>query len=307
MSARAAVAARPAMPAGPRMASLRIAGAVTAAYLLAFGAALAWRLAGDIGDAILCVAPAIAGALLAATAQADRKQYMARMLAAGAFLPVLLMMWASSHEHAGLWLLAFVAVHVAAFLALILWLASLATRIEPAQGVAPVGEETLLRRLASLARRSGPLRLVPAPVRSRIQFDLLAGERAERSHRVILDVDAAHRAVSVRERLGAHGAAPRDESEADMRTGGEPWFDPSRPEAQRAWTRTLQSTMIDPERLDRVELRIELDRVDFEWPAAGPPDGDAVMTLLAATVTRSGYSWRPRLLPGGKPAAGEPA
>jgi len=285
------------------MPSLRVAGAVTAAYLLAFGAALAWRLAGDLGDSVLCFAPAAAGALLAATSEADRKQYMARVLAGSMFAPALVMMWASSHERAGLWLLVFVAVHIAAFVASIVWLASLATRIDPAEGVVPVGEDLLLRRLASLASSAGPLRLVPAPVRSRIQFDLLGGEEAERTHRVILDVEVARHAVSVRELLGAHAAAPRDGIEAEMRAAGEPWFDPSRPEAQRVWTRTLQSTMIDPEQLARTELRIELDRVECAWPAGGAPDSDAVMALLAATVTRSGYAWRPRLLPNRKSAA----
>ena len=89
-----------------------------------------------------------------------------------------------------------------------------------------------------------------------------------------------------------------------MRIAGEPWFDPPRPQAQAIWSRTWQTTMLMPQRLVQVTLEIELDRARLQAGVLPPADSDALVTLLAALVTRSGYTWRPHLLPtpGGPPA-----
>lgn len=279
----------------PRMHPLGAVGVVVSGYLALFGAALGWRLARDAGDGLVCAAPVILAVVLAATSQADRRQYVARLFAAALFLPVGLMMWASSHEQAGLWLLAFALCHVLVFLALVVWLASFATRIDAPPGVTPVGADVLRRRLATLCESAVP----QAVARDAGGCQWLVDLHAEgRTHRVLLEIDEHNRAVGVREFLGASGAAPHTEAERSLRAAGEPWFDPSRPEAQATWSRTWQSTMIESERLARAALQFDLDRVVAVPGERSPIDGEALVTLLAAVVTRSGYAWRPQLLPG---------
>jgi len=111
------------------MTSLYPVSVVSALYLLIFGAAL-WRLlGGDAAELVLCLLPALVAAWLSCTSRAGRRQYVARLVAAVLFLPIGLMMWASSHAGGGLWLILAASMHVLAFLVLILWLASYATRI----------------------------------------------------------------------------------------------------------------------------------------------------------------------------------
>lgn len=162
------------------LASLRPAGIVLAIYQLAFGAALYVVLRGDLLDAALCFGPVALVAALALTSQADRKQYIARLLAAALFLPIGLLFWASSHPAGGWMLVALAAAHVAAFVLVIAWLARLATRI-------------------------------------------------------------------------------------------------------------------DPDRLVATNVRFDGDEVRFDYPPGTAVDDDAVITLFAALVTRSGYAWAPRL------------
>lgn len=277
-----------------RMRPLGAVGAVAAAYGFLFGALLWWRLAGDVGDGILSVAPAIVVIALAFTSQADRRQYVVRIFAAMAFLPLGLMMWAGSHDRGGLWLLWFALVHVIVFLAMVVWLASFATRIDPAGHVAPVGADVLRRRLESLAAAIPSVAMGGAE-RDRWIVDLRAQEPEGRTHRIVLQVDEGRREVRVREFLGAAGAAPADH-EKDLRAAGEAWFDPSRPEAQAVWSKTLQSTMIEPDRLERAPLKLDMDRAELLEGGGGLIDGEALVTLLAALVARSGYVWRPQLL-----------
>jgi hypothetical protein len=64
--------------------------------------------------------------------------------------------------------------------------------------------------------------------------------------------------------------------------------------------------MIEPERLAAAKVAFSADEAIVELPDCFPADADACMTLLAAVVTRSGYEWRPLLLPvsgrhGGRP------
>ena len=280
------------------MRPLGIAGATVAGYLLLFGVALWWWLAGDLVDGVLCAAPGALGVALAATSRKDRRQYVMRVLAAGMFMPVLLAMWASSHERASLWLLAFVLLHVAAFLVVLVWLGSYATGLDPLAGVAPVSRQLLRARLLSLHEALGPRVTLSETGPDAWTFDFHSAAADGRTHRVALALDEARHAVSVREMLGATAAAPRTEHEASMRAPGEPWFDPARPQAQAFSSRSWQSTMIEPERLAQAALAFDLDRVAAIPAERLPKDGEALVTLLAALVTRSGYAWRPRLLPG---------
>jgi len=280
------------------MRPLGAAGFVVSAYLALFGGALWQHLAGDAGEGIVCAAPAVLAAVLSATSQTDRRQYAARLFAALLFLPILLVMWATSHERADPWLFAFALGHLLGVLAVVAWLASFATRIDPAPGVAPVGLEGLRRRVASLSASVVPLCAMREVRPNEWLLDLREPAAEGRTHRVRLEVDEQRHAVRVGEFLGASGAAPRAEHEASMRGPGDHWFDPTRPDAQSIWSRTWQSTMIEPERLARAAQQLGPD--GFEQPAKemSPVDGETLVTLLAALVTRSGYAWRPRLLPG---------
>lgn len=83
-----------------RMGPLGAVGFAVSAYVAVYGIALWHHLAGDLADGILCAAPAALAVALAGTSQTDRRQYVARLFAALMFLPALLLMWASSHDHA---------------------------------------------------------------------------------------------------------------------------------------------------------------------------------------------------------------
>ena len=126
-------------------------------------------------------------------------------------------------------------------------------------------------------------------------MEAVSSAQDKRSHRIVLAIDGARHEVEVREYLGASGAAPRDAAERSMRGIGDPYFDPSRPDAQAVWARTWQSTMIVPDVLacTRVELTGDRAQPAQDWT---PATDDAAITLFAAVVTRSGYAWQPRLL-----------
>ena len=266
---------------------------VTFGYALVFGAALWHGLRGDPMDAAICLAPAIAVLFLGRTSQADRRQYVVRLFAAAMFLPALLMMWASSQPNAGLWLIGFVVVHIAALLILVWWLASFTTRIEPRPSAERVSEERLGRRLASLDRGDGACYFHRGDTAAEIIMDLR--EDADRTHRVRFDVASGEHVVRVQELVGASGARPRTASERSMRTLGDAPLDPARPDAQKIWARTWQTTMIIPERLAATRTEFSGDTVRFTLPDDYPQDTEAWVTLMAAVVTRSGYAWQPRL------------
>ena len=82
-----------------------------------------------------------------------------------------------------------------------------------------------------------------------------------------------------------------------MRTLGEPICDPTRPQAQKISSRVAQATMIDPARLQATRLVLDDGRAAPAPHAvrATATDPDAVLTLLCALVTRSGYAWQPLL------------
>jgi hypothetical protein len=127
-------------------------GIVVFAWLLAFGAALAWGLGAGLPGIALCATPAVLAAVLAMTSQADRRQYVARLFAAFLFLPAGLLMWAASDERAGLWLLLYALLHAAAIGAV--QAARYATRIEA--GATDSSPSRCCRRFASLAAATPP-------------------------------------------------------------------------------------------------------------------------------------------------------
>lgn len=264
------------------------------AYVGVYGIALWQHLAGDLADGILCAAPAELAVVLAGTSQTDRRQYVARLFAAMMFLPALLLMWASSHDHADLWLIAFGIGHALGIVAAVVWLASFTTRIDPAAGAMPSGIETLRKRIASLAETIGQQCAMHAARPHEWMLYLREPEAGGRIHRVRLDIDQRRRAVAVREFVSASGAAPRNADEASMRGPGDAWFDPTRPDAEAIWSRTWQSTMLEPAQLARAALQLGRNQIE------PPVNGEKLVTLLAVVVTRSGYAWRPRILPGKK-------
>ena len=298
----------------PRMAPLGLLPVAAVAQLAAMGG-LAWAWLAIAGaepgvlEALICAAPALLAFGLGFTSQADRQQYVARLVACAAMLPVLLMMWAGSQDAAdaapntGLlarqpWIFftAFALLHVALFLAAVAWLAASVTRVEAAPRSAPVPDAVLVQRLRSLAAAGVPIDVTAgaAPGGWAVALRLAA---AGRTHRVLLQIGERRRTVRVRERLGASGAAPRDAGEASMRSIGDPAFDPTRPDAQRVASRVAQASMIDPARLQATTLVLRDGQAEPapQAVAATTADPDGVVTLLCALVTRSGYAWQPLL------------
>ena len=303
MSARALPGAAFALQ--PRLSGLThvgVAGTVLAASGGA-GCALGLLAAGvpfDALDLIICAAPALVTAALGTTSQQDRNQYVARVLAAAMMLPMLLMMWAVSHDlQAPGWVEAvaafgFILLHGLGFAALVWRLAASTTRIEAMPGTGAVAADVLGARLSALLSSDLPWRLSRGAAAHEWQLDCQLPNEEERFHRVLLNVDDARREVQVRERLGANGAAPQDAEEADMRSLGDDAFDTTRPQAQKVWSRTFQTTMIRPERLARVRLNMTGRQAHAEAaPWGDDGNAEAMLTLLAALATRSGYAWQP--------------
>ena len=260
-------------------------------------------------EALICAAPAVLALRLGFTSQADRQQYVARLLACAAMLPILLMMWAGAQDtpaatpDAALWVrhpwiffTGFAVLHAAIFVAAIAWLARAVTRVEAARRAAPVPAAVLVQRLHALAAAGVPFTLAAGTNPAEWTVALRLAE-AEGTHRVLLKIDEPGRTVRVRERLGASGAAPCDCEEASMRTLGEPICDPTRPQAQKISSRVAQATMIDPARLQATRLYLHDDHAEPAPQAvsATASDPDAVVVLLCALVTRSGYAWEPLL------------
>jgi hypothetical protein len=182
--------------------------------------------------------------------------------------------------------------HALVFVALILWGASLTTRVPAAAGVTPATAQALRSRLHWL---NGPHTLIES-VPGSLVFDVPAGPR--RTHRITLLLDDRHHEVGVREVLGVHGDAPADADEASMRGAAEPAFEPARPQARRLWSRTRQTTVIEAARLAAVPLQLTPGGARLPEAHADGLDGEGVLTVLCALVTRSGWHWQPRLIGG---------
>jgi hypothetical protein len=294
-----------------RFPALTRVGIAAVAYTSLMGAACAaWHRAAGTTPAwwalVVSFAPALLALSCALTAQHDRRQYVARLMAATLMGPLLVLFWSlDGPTRPGLGMalaIAFALLHGAVFVLAVWWLAAFTTQIAPegaAEGAAaPASPAMLLRRLASLRALGLPLDVretAPGPAQW-LQISWHPTGQPGRVHVVQLRLDAANRTVAVHECLQADGAAPADADEASMRSPGEPAIDPARPAAQRVWLRTVQATMLDDQRLRDVPLALQDERA--VWTGADSPalaDTDALMACLAAIVTRSGWGWRPRL------------
>lgn len=271
-----------------------LAGALCWGWLAAFG--------GDTGlrGALVCAGPALVTAALAFTSRSDRQQYVLRLMAATAMLPMLLMMWATSEETAASqWALAlsvfgFIVLHLAGFAALVWQLAWLTTRIE-AGPATPVSAAQLGQRLQSLLADRPHWRLARgATAHEWVLDDAPGGDASSRLYRVLLNIDPLRCEVQVREREGVSGAAPRNADEASMYSVGDETVDAARPAAQRVWSNRLMATIIDPARVAAMPLHI----IDSHAQLAGSigDDSESLLALLAALVTRSGYAWQPVMM-----------
>ena len=294
----------------PVQAPLGVVGVVALLYTLLFGVTVSGALQAAqtnpatidtlLGLAI-CLAPALLALVLARTSQADRQQYVARLMACAVMLPLLLLMWATSQpvvvSSALVWSAAggLFVTHIALFVAAVIWLARRATRIEAQPGAAVVGAALLGQRLQSLADAGVPADVTPGQGTGEWLVEVRFAPGVPRSHRIRLVIDEPARRVRVRERLDARGAAPLNADEASLRSIGDTWFDPSRPQAQRVSGITLQASMIEPSRLAATCLALDGGRVRLLAPAPADLDADGVVAVLAALVTRSGYGWQPEL------------
>ena len=288
-------------------------------WCFTFGALL-WTLGSNrsLVAALQCFVPSVLALGLSLTSQEDRGQYLARLLACAGFLPVLqlMMAWSNAGDvwRTTAWLLGgLTALLVICFVGSVMWMSRSSTAIAAAPGVQPVSLPQLGARLQSLATLSLALRLQAVVKGGSVpgQWELVLRDPAEpeREHLVLLEVDETSHCVTVRERLRASGAAPRTESEASMRGPGGPLFDPTRPDAQWLSGRVAQTTIVEP---------AELAGVQLQWGFGGvvtavvlPPvaqgseqegqshlvrdEAQAWLTLLAAVVTRSGYTWKPTM------------
>lgn len=276
--------------------------AATLAYVGLAGATLAawlwWtQRAAPPASAWPCVLPLLLTAWLGWQREPDDRQFVVKQMAALGFGPLLLGFWAGGSPApdgaaAWPWMLPAALAHGAAFVGAVLWLGRYVTRVGPAPGAHAVDTATLRRRLAALPAAGVPCVLEAGEAGGHLVFAVPAAGPGRR-HQVTLHLDAARREVHVGERLSAAGARPLDAAEASLRRVGEPLADAARPQAQSVSGAVWQTTLIVPQRLAAQRLRMTDDRVELPAGPAGLRDGEAVVTLLCAVVTRSGWAWQP--------------
>jgi len=232
-----------------------------------------------LGAALVCAAPAVAGLALACSPGGERRRSVVRLALAGLLLPLLLLAAvgllgpeAPQPASVGVFVAVFALVHLMASVTGVVLLAAAATRVAAVAGVMPVGAGRLGRRLASLADAGLALSVHEAAAGWQVEIDSEAG----RSRRLHLQVDELTSQVIVHERLGA--AAPA-----------------AQPGTTVIWSHEWQATPIGGAPLDATVLAFDGDR-SLPPRAARGFDGDALVRLLCALVTRSGYDWQPVLL-----------
>ena len=285
---------------------LRVMGALATLYLGIVGLAtwiwLDWcGVEPAFVIAAVCALPATLGAVLALTSTADGRQYVARVLACMMFTPALLLFWATSLDPAAgavarpVWPFAtgFIVVHVLCFVAAIFWGGTALTAVPARPDASILSAADLRARLLSLNAPSVPFEVAAGEAAEEVVASFRYAADARRSHGVLLRLDQARREVRVRERTGAAGARPITAEEASMRGPADPFFDPTRPSADRIWGKTAQTTQVDAERLAAVPLRFERQRAVLPDDYAAALDGEGMVTVLCALVTRSGWRWQP--------------
>lgn len=274
---------------------------VHVAYLalagLAFAVWLRWGGETSLVSSAICFLPLLVGIGLAFTSQEDTEQYMMRLMVAAMFLPILLGFWAFSQDKpAGpgrIWPYGVGAavLHAACFAGAILWLGTTTTRVPAVEGVTPVTAETLQARLFSLNEIHGPLD-VSRPGTEGMEV-VYRFKTTERSHRVLLTFDSETRAVRVKERLSTRDAKPVTDAERSLRGPGDPYFDPTRPEAQKVMSLVAQASTIKKEWLAAMPLTLAGRTATVPAEKAARLDQDGMITLLCKVVTQSGWNWEP--------------
>lgn len=290
--------------AGPSWRPL-VAAAALGYQLLAGASMAAWLVlsqrAGLLEAAAACPIPALVVAWLAWRGDPDNRQFAAKLFAASMFGPLLLGFWAGGEPSASgsaAWpfMLAGAVLHLLAVVGAVVWLGATVTRVPPAAGVAAVDAGMLRARLLSLVAAGLPASMTESPSIPGNGTVLLVDvdlPEQERTHRITVLFDASRARVRVLERIGARGARPASAAEASMRGPGDAAFDPTRPDAQRVSGITWQATMVEPQRLAASQPEFRGARVAALPVPCAALDGEGVLTLLCAVVTRSGWVWQP--------------
>lgn len=274
---------------------------VHVAYVMLFCAAV-WLWLKSCGAALtavptaICFLPAALCGALAFTSTEDFEQYLMRLGACAMFTPVLLLFWASSDDsqERSMWMVGVAAgvLHLAAFAGSIYYFGTRLTRVPASADVAAVDLETLRARLSAIGGTHAPFDTqVSASGELTASYRFVSGE--PRKHLALLTFDAEHHAVRVRERLSENLARPKDESERSMRSFGDKAFDPTRPDANYVSASVAQTTRIKPDRLSAVPLQMAGPSASVPSAFAAELDGEGMLTVLCAVVTRSGWHWQP--------------
>ena len=268
-------------------------------YLAVFGAAswfwLRWTGVDTTATVTaVCCLPVALEAALAATSQADYRQYLARLGACALFAPILLLFWSTSLDPAPAWPfpVAAAATHALVFVAGLFWIGTRATRVAAEPNATAVAAGTLVARLVSLANPGTPFTVERAPAGEVVARFLYPAD-AGRSHVVYLRLDSARGEVHVRERLSARDAKPRNEAEASLRRPGDKLLDPSRPTAARVSGVVAQTTLIEPARLQATPLTTSGSTAELPVDFASRLDEEGLVTALCLLVIRSGWHWQP--------------
>ena len=195
-------------------------------------------------------------------------------------------------------LLLWFAAQMGCLLALVAWMASRTTRIEPASpaGAAGAGADAATQQLAVALRA-----LAAAQPSLRLQshdggrWTVDSPQPEGRSHRVELRVVQQRGELRVREVSRARGAAPASAEEATMRQPGVPILDAARPDAQRVWSLQWAATVIEAEKLPVGPFSPTTGLPSPAQTARAAANPEALMRLLAALALPRGLAWQPTL------------
>ena len=287
-----------------------LGSAYRAAWGLVFTVALP-RLGGaplSPWSGLLCAAPTVLCVVLANTSQEDRRQYVARVMAAMLMLPILQLMWGAEQLTQASTLATALTcglaltIHMGLFVLQLPYWARKATRVEPRGAGIAVDASRLLVRLSSLHCHQPQWQLRVDAARGLAWLEVQHRDAAPaqeqdggRSLYLSLVLDEASRTVSVTERVQARGATPANAAERSMRRVGDDVLSANRPDAQRVWSLTLQATLLEDASLMSAAMRFDGDQLQLAPAVANCANDEAVVTLLASLVLRSGWVWQPRL------------
>jgi hypothetical protein len=164
----------------------------------------------DSVDTAICCLPALLCLLLAFTSNEDPEQYVVRLMAC-LFGPVLLLLWSGGSMA---YTLGIGALHLLLFAGSVLWIGTTVTRVPAVGGVAAVDASNRPARLVSTGAMGALLR-----TSSRAANEIVvtfAHRAADRSCRVLLNLDPDTRQVRVREPPSVNMAGPVNENEESL-------------------------------------------------------------------------------------------